>query len=36
MICRNRLMFAVLVGVLLLMRVWWRWSASRNALSQGR
>lgn len=30
------LMFAVLVGVLLLMRVWWRWSASRNALSQGR
>ncbi|WP_408058676.1 protein-methionine-sulfoxide reductase heme-binding subunit MsrQ [Undibacterium rivi] len=30
------LMFAVLVGVLLLMRVWWRWFASRNALSQGR
>lgn len=29
------LMFAVLVGVLLLIRVWWRWSASRNALSQG-
>jgi len=30
------LMFAVLVGVLLLMRVWWRWSASRSELAQGR
>ncbi|MBC3878109.1 sulfoxide reductase heme-binding subunit YedZ [Undibacterium sp. FT79W] len=30
------LMFAVLVGVLLLMRVWWRWSARRSELAQGR
>lgn len=30
------LMFAVLVGVLLLMRVWWRWSARLSAPSQGR